>query len=451
MVINQSLPQRLVRFLQNPIDIAPLVVLRMILGAMVIFSTARFLLLGWVESHFTSPTVHFTFYGFEWVKVLPPVWMYILHGLLLISALAVFFGCYFRIASVLVFVIFTYFELVDLTYYLNHYYFVSLMLFMLMFTPAHHAFSVDSYRLSSFSVKQVPRFWMLIFQLMLVIVYVYAGLAKINYDWIMEALPLKIWLPSQDNIPIIGSLFTWKITPYLFSWIGMIYDCTIVFFLLNRFTRPSAYILVVVFHLLTALLFQIGVFPWVMIGATLIFFSPAWHRRILDFSEGLFGIRQNESATSYPSISKYNLLFFSVFFAFQLLFPWRYLLYPGNLYWTEEGYRFSWRVMLMEKAGTATFYVKDGSEGKAGMVDNRQFLNSHQETQMSTQPDMILQYAHIIRDYYLANGMQDPQVNAEVYVTLNARPSELLINPTVNLATINDSWQHKSWINPAPN
>jgi hypothetical protein len=42
--------------------------------------------------------------------------------------------------------------------------------------------------------------------------------------------------------------------------------------------------------------------------------------------------------------------------SFQLLF---YLCYPNELFWTEEGFRFSWRVMLMEKAGYATFKVKD--------------------------------------------------------------------------------------------
>jgi hypothetical protein len=86
--------------------------------------------------------------------------------------------------------------------------------------------------------------------------------------------------------------------------------------------------------------------------------------------------------------------FLVVYVSFQLLFPWRYMLYPGNLFWTEEGYRFSWRVMLMEKAGTATFYVKDRKSGREGIVINSEFLNRHQEKQMAFQPDMMLQFAH---------------------------------------------------------
>jgi len=124
------------------------------------------------------------------------------------------------------------------------------------------------------------------------------------------------------------------------------------------------------------------------------------------------------------------------------------LLYPGNLFWTEEGYRFSWRVMLMEKAGTATFYVKDGETGREGSVVNHQFLNSHQEKQMAMQPDLILQYAHLLKSHYEQQGMNDPKVRAEVWVTLNARPAQLLIDPDVDLTTKADGWGAKDWIRP---
>jgi hypothetical protein len=116
------------------------------------------------------------------------------------------------------------------------------------------------------------------------------------------------------------------------------------------------------------------------------------------------------------------------------------------MFWTEQGYRFGWRVMLMEKAGTATFFVRDGDNGREGTVINSEFLNSHQEKQMAMQPDMILQFAHYLRTHYKQQGMQNPQVRAEVYVTLNGKPAELLIDPNLNLAALEDGWKHKSWI-----
>ena len=132
--------------------------------------------------------------------------------------------------------------------------------------------------------------------------------------------------------------------------------------------------------------------------------------------------------------------------SFHVLFPLRYLCYPGKLFWTEEGYRFSWRVMLMEKAGTATFYVTDSVSNKEGVVDNNQYLNPHQEKQMAMQPDLILQYAQFLKQHYNNQGLNINKVRAEVYVTLNAKPSKLLFNDTINLLQLKDSWAPKNWI-----
>ena len=102
----------------------------------------------------------------------------------------------------------------------------------------------------------------------------------------------------------------------------------------------------------------------------------------------------------------------------------------------------------MEKAGTATFYVRDSKTGKEGSVINSKFLNAHQEKQMAMQPDLILQFAHYLKDFYKQEGVSDPQVRAEVYVTLNARPSRLLIDPNVDLTMHKDTWKKKDWILP---
>lgn len=446
MVTDSRVSYRPIHWLRQPAGIEPLIVLRIVLGFLLFISTARFLGLGWVEAHYLAPQVHFTYFGFEWIRALPPFWMYAIHILMLLAALGVMLGLFFRLSVVVLFLLFSYTELIDITYYLNHYYFVSIILFLLIFSPANRSFSLDVKRRPEIAVTHIPRFWIVLFQGLLILVYTYAGLAKINHDWLIEALPLKIWLPAQDKLPVIGALFTWKYLPYVFSWTGMLYDCTIAFWLINRRTRPVAYLLVIAFHLLTGILFQIGVFPVVMIGATLIFFSEEWHSRLISRMRRWLNVKAPAIRQNYRPVSTYSLIFFGLFFVFQVIFPWRYLLYPGDIFWNEEGYRFSWRVMLMEKAGTATFYVKDGKDGREGMVDNRKFLNAHQEKQMAMQPDMILQFAHYLADSYRKKGMNDPQVRAEVYVTLNARPSKLLIDPSVNLAVVDDGWQHKQWI-----
>lgn len=429
--------------LEQPVSAAPFVSFRIVFGLLMAFSALRFVYLGWIEEHYIEPLFHFSYYGFSWVKPLGVWGMYLVHALMFFSALGVATGRFYRVSAILLFLTFSYTELIDLTYYLNHYYFVSLICLWLIFMPEPDA---------QFRMPQWCRF-IILFQL--TVVYCYAGWAKINSDWLLEALPLRIWLPAHDDLPIIGPLLVYPETAYLFSWFGMLYDCFIAFFLFYSRTRPLAYSTVIVFHVLTGLLFQIGVFPWVMIGSTLIFFSIRWHERNLNILRNskvfssIFKLNYpNSSAENQFQLGPLLRIFLFVFIVFQLVFPWRYLLYPGNLFWTEEGYRFSWRVMLVEKAGDATFYVKDGVTGREGIVYNREFLNIHQEKQMSFQPDMILQFAHFLGKHYSINGVQKPQVRAEVYVTMNARKAQLLIDPHVDLMQVKDTWAPKSWILP---
>jgi hypothetical protein len=138
---------------------------------------------------------------------------------------------------------------------------------------------------------------------------------------------------------------------------------------------------------------------------------------------------------------------FMAYFAFQLLFPLRYVLYPGNVLWTEEGYRFAWRVMLVEKVGQATFYVQDGKSERRSEVINSQYLTQYQEKQMAIQPDLILQFAHFLaQEYQEKHAFKDPIVTVASYVALNGRASQQFIDPTVNLAKETDSFAHKDWI-----
>jgi len=442
-----------IQYMDQPVSIAPLVSFRLIFGSVMLYNTLRFWSLGWIEDHFIDTRITFKYFGFEWVQLLPPFWMYALHIALILGALGITIGLFYRFSALLYFLCFTYIELIDLTYYLNHYYFVSIVSFLLILVPAHRRFSLDAWLRPSLRSTQTPRWTIATFKLQIATVYLYAGLAKINADWLLRALPLRIWVPANDALPLIGPLFSWKITPYLFSWAGMLYDTTVVFWLMWKRTRLPAYLTVIVFHALTGLMFQIGVFPLVMIGATWIFFSPAFHERFIGGLEKIFrqGGKLEPSYSGSPRLPRTSPalgLLLGCFFAFQLLFPWRYLLYPGNLFWTEEGYRFSWRVMLMEKAGTATFYVTDRSSGRRGVVDNSEFLKPHQEKQMAMQPDMILQFAHFLGEHYEQKGVCDPIVEVEAYVTLNARPSRLMIDPTADLTRVQDGWKPKDWILP---
>jgi hypothetical protein len=438
--------------------IAPLAVFRVVFGAMMFASVIRFWLKGWIETQYILPKLFLPFYGFEWIKPLDATGMYLVFTLMAIAALFVMLGLFYRFSATAFFFLFTYIEMIDKSNYLNHYYFVTIISFLLVLVPANRYFSLDVWRKPSILVTQIPSWMVDIFKLQLGIVYFFAGIAKLNYDWLFRAMPLAIWLPSKSNLPIVGDLLNYKFTAYLFAWFGALYDILISFFLFNKRTRNVAYVFVIIFHAATAVILPvIGMFPFIMILATVIFFSPEFHIKLIQRVVGLFSFGKknllNHSQVisfsfSRPLIGKVLIAGLCLHFAVQLLLPFRYLLYPGNLFWTEQGYRFSWRVMLMEKGGTAFFYVKDSATGKESEVDNSIYLTHQQQKMMTTQPDMILQFAHFLAADYEKKGYVNPQVRVESFVTLNGSGSMPFINSSVDLTQEQENFASKNWVLP---
>lgn len=440
--------QKIKTFLIRSVSIAPLASFRILFGAMLLFSSIRFVAKGWVDLLYIQPKFFFAYEGFYWIKPLTGNGMYYVFAVMTLAALCIMLGLFYRVVTILFFLLFTYVELLDKTNYLNHYYFVSIVSLIMCFLPANKYASLDvKFDITSKST-QIP-FWIIfILQLQIALVYFFAGIAKINADWLLHAQPLTIWLKSRDYFPVIGFLFNYKITPYLFAWFGMLFDVSIAFFLWNNRTRPYAYIAVVIFHILTGWLFQIGVFPYVMIVATWIFFSANFHKKILS----IFVKETNEIEILYqPKFQNFWFILIFIHFTIQLILPFRYMLYPGKLFWTEQGYRFSWRVMLMEKNAWTTFVVKDKT-GKIAEVRNRDYLTPQQEKQMSTQPDMILQFAHFLaKEYETKQGYKNAEVYADSYAALNGHPSQPFINNKIDLAKQPINFAPKSWILPFEN
>ena len=452
-------------FFSNQVPIHPLVTFRVIFGLMMCYSTLRFISKGWITDLYVTPKFFFTYYGFDWIKPLNEEGMYFLFYLMVVLSILIAIGLFYRLSIISFFTIFTYIELIDKTNYLNHYYFVSLISFLLIFLPANKYFSTDSYfkickshiKVSAWSINSI--------KLQIIIVYVFAGIAKLNSHWLLDAQPLINWLKHQSDIPIIGDLLTYDITAYLFSWGGAIFDLFIIFFLIHKRTRITAYVLIILFHVLTALMFPIGVFPIVMIFSTLIFFSSHFHQLIIQFISKITlktrSVQTHHISQKIIPSSGYKILF-GIYFTLQLLLPVRFLLYPGKLFWTEQGYRFSWRVMLIEKAGYSQFYVHEEKEDRQLAINNRNYLTKQQIKMMSTQPDMILQYAQYLSEVYSDstfveyNGEtislgKNPKITAKVEVSLFNQGSKPFIDENINLTKEKRGFAHKSWILPYEN
>ena len=262
----------------QPTSILPLVGFRILFGLLMLVSTLRFMLKGWVAELYLEPVFHFTYYGFGWVRPLPGQWLYAVLIIIAFCCVFVMLGFFYRASITLFFLLFTYVELLDKAYYLNHYYFISVLSFLLIFLPLNRYFSLDVLRQPAIKRDNVPKWTIWVIRLQVALVYLFAGIAKLKPDWLFHALPLKIWLAGHTSFPLIGFLFDYEWFAYLMSWSGAIFDLTIPFWLLWHRTRPIAYLTVIVFHLLTGALFPIGMFPWIMIASTTIFFSPNAYR-----------------------------------------------------------------------------------------------------------------------------------------------------------------------------
>ena len=418
-----------------PVDPASLVAWRVLFGLLMTVAVARFFVYGWIQEHYLTPRVLFPFAGLEWIRPWPGVGMYVHFALMGLGALGVAFGVAYRWSALTFVLTFTYAHLIDRTYYLNHYYFISLVGAVMVLLPLGRVGERAS----------VPAWWLWLLRAQVGLVYVFGGVAKLKWDWLVYAQPLKIWLAASTDLPVLGRFFEWPWVPHAFSIAGAVFDLSVVPALLWRRTRPFAFTVVVVFHVITRLLFPIGMFPWVMISGALLFFPPDWPRRLLAW------VKKRPVHARLPEPVRRAWLGPALALAFlgvQCLLPLRHLAYPGDVMWTEEGFRFSWNVMLMEKDGVAEFRVSEPATGQWWVVTPGKYLAPYQVKMMSTQPDMLLTFAHHLAHDFAARGHPGVEVRANVFASLNGRPRQRLVDPNVNLAAVSP-WQGTStWVLP---
>jgi hypothetical protein len=460
--LKPSFFQRLCVHLLQPVDISFLIFFRIVFGAIMLWEVYRYFTHGWIKRYYIEPTVYFTYYGFSWVKPWPGQGMYVHFFILGVLAVCILAGFFYRIAATLFFLGFTYIFLLDQTRYLNHFYLVSLISFLLIFLPAHRAFSVDALLRPKRNSQTAPAWTLWLLRAQVGIAYFFGGIAKLNSDW-FKGEPMRTWLRPLTKLPSIGPLFEKEWMVYHFVVGGLLLDLLIVPLLLWRRTRPYAFLAAIVFNLINAVIFQIGIFPWFMLGATLIFFPPDLMRRIVRGFVTAFasadappppreeappstGIARTCTAFSWRQKAVAGLL--SAYLAVQIILPIRHYAYPGNVSWTEEGHNFSWHMKLRAKKADALFTLTHPASRQTWTIDPKQYLEARQLAKMATHPDMILQFSHYLARLKQDEGYENVEVRAQVMASLNGRKPQLLIDPNADLVKERLSLLPARWILP---
>jgi vitamin K-dependent gamma-carboxylase len=433
---------------REPVDAAGLVAFRSLLGLVLVFAIARFALNGWIDELLVRPAFHFRYWGFGWLPRLPEQGLYVAFGGMMLAAAGLALGRWPRALAFVFCLLFTYCELLDQTLYLNHYYLVSLLTGMLALLPTGQR-SAQSQAEAARADCVVARgvYWALRVQVGLV--YFYAGLAKVNADWMGSAEPLRTWLAAFADVPLLGPLLDSRGTAYAMSWAGAGFDLGVPFLLLWRKSRALAYGVLVSFHGVIWLLFPVGAFSWVMVVAATVFFEPDWPRRVPMVGSWFARMRAacgSPAGWARPQAVGPLVTILLLHLVIQAVLPLRHYLYPGDVNWTNEGFRFAWRVMLVEKTGHVEYLIE--REGRTERLYPERELSRLQYAQMSVQPDMIHQYARHVAERYRRREGVEIAIRADAWAQLNGRASQRLIDPSVDLSALEPSLGHAKWIVP---
>lgn len=435
--------------LSKPVDIAWLAFFRIGFGAVLLWETYRYLSGTRIERYYIEPGFYFKYYGFEWVEPWPGQWMYFHFWVLGALSACVMLGLFYRVAMPLFFVGFSYVFLLDQTEHLNHFYLVCLLSFVMSLLPAHRAYSIDALRKPELRSLVVPAWTLWALRAQIGVTYFYAGVAKLNGDW-LRAEPLRMWLAKR--IDIIGEWVVEPWAPYFFAYGGTIFDLFVVPGLLYRRTRYPFLAAGFFFHLTNSQLFKIGIFPWMSMVALVIFLPHDLPRKLLvrlPRYGSRFVLKKKDkklkAETRAEGIFKKLL---AAHLVLQVLIPLRQHLYPGKTAWTQEGHRFSWRMKLRSGDGECSFRVLEPWSREEGLVDPYDVLVPRQAQKFASRPDMILQFAHYLADRFEEQRGKRPEVYANCMNSLNGRPAAPLVDPRVDLAKVERSILPAKWILP---
>lgn len=434
------------RLLFTKTDNAPLVVFRILFGILIAFECYGAILTGWVKRSLIDPKFTFTFIGFEWLQPLPGNGMYIYFLIMGTLGICVALGFFYRISIISFTLMWTAVYLMQKTSYNNHYYLLILISGFMVFFPAHRYFSVDAWLRPSIRSGTMPSWvkWSVVLQLF--ILYTYAAIAKMYGDWLDFGV-IKVLLQNKANFWLIGSLLQEPWLHGMVGILGILYDLTIIPALLWKRSRKVAFVASIIFHLFNSIVFQIGIFPYLSLAFTLFFFEPENIRNIFFKKKPWY----HGNEIKIPLFRKTLISCLSFYFLVQLALPIRHYFIKGDVFWTEEGHRMSWRMMLRSRAGKVQFKMVNKKNGESKMIVLEAYLSRAQNHRIGAYPDFIWQFAQYLKKEEEKKGEAVSVYALNSKVSINGRPYSAFIDPNVDLASEKwDPFRHHDWILPSP-
>lgn len=428
------------KILFKAIDNSPLIVFRILFGFLIACESFGAILTGWVKRVLTDPQFTFSFIGFEWLQPLPGFGMYFYFVLMGFFGLAIMLGYRYRIAIISYTILWAGVYFMQKSSYNNHYYLLLLISFLLIFLPANRYASLDVKQNRVSEEKTMPYWISLLFIIQVGIVYVFASLAKFYPDW-LDGTFTKNLLSGTTSRPFFLELFSQKWFYLFIAYAGILFDLLIVPFLLFKKTRTLALIASVIFHIFNSITLQIGIFPFFALTFALFFYEPETIRRLFLRKKPKLE-DENLSQNLYGKRIVYFLMI--PYLIIQIALPLRHHFIEGDVLWTEEGHRLSWRMMLRERNGYITIQIKDLKTGSVSIYNYRKNLTNKQAQNLATKPDFIWQYCQRIKEEYKGKPIA---IYIDCKNSINRKEYKSLIDPNYDMAKAEwNYFAHNEWI-----
>lgn len=402
-------------------------VFRIIFGAMMTVHVIDLITSGAAAYYFIDPVLHLKYPLLEWVASPSEGMVMILGWALVAFSVALSLGLATRLSSLAITVLYGWLLWSDVSFFKHHHYLFWLITLLLAIIPSNRVFSVD--QIIKFDPKQsISSFELLVLRVMMVIPYFYGGISKlINPEW-TSGKTVSFILEQKFG----DQAFTEPLSAFM-TYGGMTFDLIIpILFFIPRL-RIVALILALGFNVTNFFLFTIDVFPFVMLAGTLLFVNPGFTQDKNTLIEG-----------SAPILSKAIL---SIFLIFQLLFPLRHLVIPGNVFLTGEGYMAGWNMIDSLTRTDLDMTVVDQEKNLQYSVEALDYLTKRQASTVGRFPEFLPQVADHIAAKASVWNIKSAAVMVKVNVSRNGEPPVMVVDDKMNLVgQQSDFLSHSSWI-----
>jgi vitamin K-dependent gamma-carboxylase len=425
-------------FFKN-IDNSPLIVFRIFFGFLISCESFGAIITGWVKRVLIEPKFTFSFIGLEWLQPLPGYGMYFYFIIMGLFGIAIMLGYRYRVAIIGYTILWAGVYFMQKTSYNNHYYLLLIISFYMIFLPANQYASLDVKQQRIHKQNTMPYWISLLFIVQVTIVYFYAAIAKFYPDW-LDGTFTKLLLSGTTSNEFLLKIFLNKYFYLFIAYAGILFDLLIVPLLLFKKTRTIALAASLSFHLFNAIFLQIGIFPFFALSFSLFFYPPEKIRKL--FFKNKLSI---EEPIAYNYSRKRIFLYFLIPFLFiQFILPLRHHLIEGDVLWTEEGHRLSWRMMLRKRDGFINFKIKNNDTGEITSYDYHKNLSPKQANTLATKPDFIWQYCQRIKQEYSGKNIS---IFIDCKNNINNGEFKTLIDPKQDFAKAkwNYFW-HNEWV-----